>query len=77
MLTSTTGQAQGPDISAKQTLREQQNVKVQRPVVIGRVVSVKPIMHDLIHKPAIDAFIEMRRLDTQQKKTQERGQPQD
>jgi hypothetical protein len=34
-------------------------------------------MHDLIHKPAIDAFIEMRWLDTQQKKTQECGEPQD
>jgi hypothetical protein len=50
---------------------------VQRPVVIGRIVSVKPIVQDLIHEPAIDAFIEVRWLDTQQKKTQERRQPQD
>ena len=70
-------QPQRPDIPAKQTFRQQQDIKVQRPVVIRRIVSVKPIMHDLIHKPAIDAFIEMRRLDTQQKKTQERCEPQD
>jgi hypothetical protein len=34
-------------------------------------------MHDLIDEPTIDAFVEMRRLDTQQKKTQEGCQPQD
>src|SRR5256885_1233270 len=70
-------QPQRPEIPAEQTFRQQQDVKVQGPVVIRRIVSVKAVMYDLIHKPAIDAFIEMRRLDTQQKKTQERSQPQD
>ena len=70
-------QPQRPEIPAEQTFRQQQDVKVQGPVVIRRIVSVKAVMYDLIHKPAIDAFIEMRRLDTQQKQTQERSQPQD
>ena len=46
-------------------------------MIIRGVIPTKSIMHDLIHEPAIDAFIEMRWLDAQQEKTQERCQPQD
>ena len=44
---------------------------MKRPVVIGRVVPVKPILHHLIDKPAVDALIKMRRLDGEQEKAQE------
>src|SRR5213592_1009673 len=43
---------------------------MKRAVVIGWVVPVKSILHHLIDKPAVDALIEMRRLDSEQQKAQ-------
>jgi hypothetical protein len=40
-------------------------------VIVGGIVLVKPIFHHLIDKPSVDAFIEVRRFDTQQEKAQE------
>ena len=70
-------QTHRPQISAKQTLRIAQNVKVKRTVIIGRVVTVKPVLHHLIDEPAVDALIEVRWLDTQEEEAQERGQRED
>ncbi len=69
------GQPQRPDIPAKQSLREQEDVKMKRPVIIRRVVFVEPVFHHLIDKPAVDSFVEMRWLDAEQKKTQENSKP--
>src|SRR5881227_4310809 len=68
-------QPQRPDISAKQGLREQQNVKMKRPVIIRRVVFIEPVFHHLVDKPAVDSFVEMRWLDAKEKKAQENGEP--
>ena len=50
---------------------------MKRPVVISGVVFVESVPDHLIDKPAIDSFIEMRRLHSEQKESQERGQTDD
>src|SRR5262249_43830247 len=70
-------QTQRPDIASKQTLKQQENVKVKRAVIVGWVVAVKPVLHHLIDEPAVDALVEMGRLDAQEEKAQERCQHED
>ena len=67
------GQTQRPDVPSEQCLRDQQHVKMQRSVIIRRVVFIKAGLHHLIDKPAVDALVEMRWLDSEQEKAQERG----
>ena len=67
-------QTQRPHVASKQTLKQQENVKVKRTVIIGRVVTVKPVLHHLIDEPAVDALVEVRWLDTQKEEAQERCQ---
>ena len=50
---------------------------MKRPVVISGVVFVESVPNHLIDKPAIDSFIEMRRLHSEQQKPQERGEADD
>src|SRR5262245_13570976 len=71
------GQTQGPHVASKQTLKEQENVKMKRTVIIGRVVTVKPVLHHLIDEPAVDALVEVRWLDAQEEEAQERRQRED
>src|SRR4029077_8879465 len=66
-----------PQIPAKQTLREQKNVKVKRTVIIGRIVTVKPVLHDLIDEPSVDALVEVWWLHSQEEEAQERRQRED
>ena len=70
-------QTQRPHIASKQTLKQQENIKVKRTVIIGRIVMVKPVLHHLIDKPAIDALIEVRWLDAQEEEAQERRHRED
>ncbi len=74
MLTSTTGKAQRPDISSEQRLRQEENVKMQGPVIIGRVVFVIAVLDHLIDEPAVDALVEVRRLDPEEKEAEEGSQ---
>ena len=71
MLTSTTGNRIAHRFRPNKLCEEQKNVKVKRPVIIGRVVTVKPVLHHLIDEPAVDALVEVRWLDTQEEEAQE------
>ena len=77
MLTSTTGKRRAQTISAKETLKKEEDVKMKRTVIIGRIVPVKSVLHHLIDEPAVDSFVEVRRLDAQQEEAQERCQRED
>jgi len=50
---------------------------MERPMIIGWIVSIKPVLHHLIDKPSIDAFVEMRRFDSEQKEPEENCEAQD
>ena len=49
---------------------------MKRAVIIRRVVAVKPVLHYLIDEPAVDALVEVRRLDAQKEEAQERRERQ-
>ena len=70
-------QPQGPKISPEQSLRKEEHVKVQRPVIIGRIVFVETGLHHLIDEPAVDPFVEMRRLDPEQEQAKKRAERDD
>ena len=59
-------QPQGPEIAPKQSLRQQEHIEMERPVIIGRVVFVVTVLDQLIDKPAVDPFVEMGRLHSEQ-----------
>jgi len=69
------GQPQRPQVPPKQALEKQQDVKVKRSVVIGRVVPVKSVLYHLIDEPSVDALIKVRRLHPEQEKAQEYCEP--
>lgn len=50
---------------------------MERAVIIGRVVSVVTGFNQLIDKPAVDSFVEVRRLHSEQEKSQKRGESDD
>src|SRR5438132_1818852 len=50
---------------------------MQRSVVIGRVVSIEPVLDHLIDEPTVDPFVEMRRFDPKQKKSKKDRKPED
>jgi hypothetical protein len=54
--------AQGPKIAAQEGLRKKDRVKVQRPMVVGRVVAEVAQARHLIRKPSVDPLVEMRGL---------------
>ena len=66
-------QPERPDVPAEERLREEENVEMQRPVIIGRVVSVETVLHHLIDEPAVDPFVEMRRFYAEKEKPEERA----
>src|ERR1051326_42438 len=68
-------QPQRPQVPAKQALENQQDIEVKRPVVIGRVISVKSVLHHLIDEPSVDALIKVWPLLSEQKKPQEDCEP--
>src|SRR5690348_7466668 len=41
-------------------------------MIISGVIPIKSIVYQLVHEPSVDPFIEVRRLDTQKEKAQER-----
>src|SRR3954470_23874634 len=69
--------AQRPKISSEECLRKQEHVKMQRPEIIRPIVVVEPVLDQLIDKPAIDPFIEVRRFYSEQEKPQKRGEAND
>src|ERR1041384_5873715 len=52
-----------PDVAAEQRLANKENVEVERPVIIRRVVTIESILDHLIDEPAVDSLVEMGRLD--------------
>jgi len=42
---------------------------MQRAVIIGRVVSVEPVLDHLIDEPTVDPFVEVWRLNPKEKKS--------
>src|SRR4051794_16387585 len=66
-----------PDVAAEQGLANKENVEVKRPVIIGRVVAIEPVLDHLIDEPAIDSLVEMGRLDPEQEKPEERAKAHD
>src|SRR5205085_4785406 len=71
------GQPDRPHIPPEKRLADEENVEVKRPVIICRVVTVEPVLDHLVDEPAVDSFVEMRRLDSEQKKTEERAEAHD
>ena len=71
------GQPDRPQIPPEKRLADEENVEVKRPVIICRVVAVEPVLDHLVDEPAVDSFVEMRRLDSEQKKTEERAEAHD
>src|SRR5205823_2502363 len=55
-------QTEGQDMSPEQCLTKEENVKMERAVIVRRVVAVKAVLHHLIDEPAVDPLVEMRRL---------------
>ena len=53
-------------MASEQRLRQEHCVKVQRPVVVCRVVVVVAIRRHLVGEPAVHPLIKMRRLDLDQ-----------
>ena len=76
MLTSTIGKRIAHN-SVQTNSERAENVKVKRPVIIGRVVTVKSVFHHLIDEPAVDALVEVRWLDTQEEEAQQCCQRED
>ena len=64
-------------MAAEERLGKEQDIEMQRTVIIGRVVAVEPAPHHLIDEPPVDPLVEMRRLDAQEKKTEKRAQGDD
>ena len=62
--------AQGQDISPKQCLTKEENVKMKRAVIIRWVVSVKSVFDHLIDEPAVDSFVKMGRLHLEEEDAQ-------
>ena len=58
-------------------LRKEENVEMERAVIIRRVVPVKAVLDHLIDEPAVDPLVEMRRLHPEQEKAQEGGERDD
>ena len=77
MLAEHDRQAQRPDVPAEERLREEENVEMERPVIIRRVVAVEPGPPHLVDEPAVDPLVEVRRLHAQQQEAQERAQRDD
>ena len=67
-------QSQGPEIPAEKRLREEQHVEMQRSVVIRGIISVEAILRHLIDEPAVDSFVEMRRLYPEEQEAEKRAQ---
>src|SRR4029453_17294447 len=70
-------QPQRPEIAPEEGLRKEDRVKVQRSVVVHRIVTKVTVACHLICKPAIHTLVEMRWLDVEQSDTQRRGECQD
>src|SRR4051812_11598055 len=66
-----------PDIPPQQSLANKENIEVERPVIIRRVISVEPVLDHLIDEPAVDSLVEMRGLDPEEEKPEERPEPND
>ena len=47
---------------------------MKRAVIVGGVVTIKAGLDQLIYKPAVDAFVEVRRFYPKEEKSQERRQ---
>src|SRR6476619_4671295 len=47
------------------------------PVIIRRVVAIEPVLDHLVDEPAVDPFVEVRRLHSEEEKPEDRGQPDD
>lgn len=60
-------------MSAEERLKKKQDIEMQRAVVVGWIVFVVSVPRHLIHEPAVDAFVKMRRLDVEPKQPQQRG----
>ena len=56
-------QTQRPQVSAQQLLGKQEHVKMDRPVVVRRIVAIKAVLDDLVDEPAIYPFVKVRRFD--------------
>src|SRR5687768_12205109 len=69
--------ADRPEVSAKQRLENEENVEVERAVIIRRVVAVETVLHHLVDKPPVDALVEMRRLDAEEEEPEKRAQADD
>ncbi len=70
-------QPQGPDVAPEQCLREEENVEMERAVIIRRVVPVEAVLGHLIDEPAVDSLVEVGRLHPEQEKAQEGGERDD
>jgi hypothetical protein len=46
---------------------------MEGPMIVGRIVVIKTIFDHLIDEPAVDAFIEVWRLNSEQEKAQNSG----
>ena len=50
---------------------------MKRAVIVRRVVAVETVLHHLIDEPAVDALVEMRRLDPEEEEPEKGGQRDD
>ena len=64
------GQAQCPQISSEKGLRQEEKIKVQRSMVVRRIVAEIARPLHLIGEPPVDALVEMRRLDVKKRNPQ-------
>ena len=65
------GQTQRPEMAAEKRLRQEDSVKMQRPVVVCRVVVVVSVRRHLVGEPPVHPLVKMRRLDLDQPEAQE------
>ena len=77
MLASTTGRRSAQMWRPKSASREKENVEMERPVIIRRIVAVESGLHHLVDEPAVDPLVEVRRLHAQEEEAEERAESDD
>src|SRR3954447_11659220 len=60
-------QPDGPEVSAEERLGNEKDIKVEGPVIMGRVVAIEAVLDHLVDEPAVDPLVEMRRFDGKEK----------
>ena len=67
------GEAEREEVAAEELLRDEDAIHVQRAVIVRGVVVVVALLGDAIGEPAIDAFVEVRRLEVERSDAENHG----